>query len=86
LTVYKDVDMKPVLKGREIRRTRMEASEAKSLRFSHLIYISGGIKVVKVYTDKYGAGWIWDEKQKCFLKASVYLPMNAILKREDGEV
>lgn len=86
MTVYKDVNMKPVLSGRVARRTRLEAGDAKQLQFSHLVYLSGGLKVVKVYADKYGVGWIWDDRQQCYLRASIYLPLIQLIKRDDGDI
>jgi hypothetical protein len=64
----------------------MEAGEKASLKPSHLIYMPGGLKVVQVYADTNGVGWVWDEERSCYLRVSVYLPYIFLSKKEDGEL
>lgn len=86
MTIIAGINTKQIMDGRYERRTRMEAGEKSKLKFVSLIYVDGGLKVINLYADKNGVGWVWDEKQLCYVKASVYLPLIQLIKREDGDV
>jgi hypothetical protein len=86
VTTYTGINTKQLMDGRYERRTRMEAGDRSKLRFSSLIYVDGGLKVINLYADSKGVGWVWDDKQLCYVKASIYLPLIQLIKREDGDV
>jgi hypothetical protein len=86
LTVIAGIDIKQLMNGRYERRLRMEAGEKNKLTFKGLIYVGGGLKIINLFADNAGVGWVWDEKQQCYLKASVYLPLMQLIKREDGDI
>lgn len=86
MTTYTGINTKQIMNGRYERRTRMEAGDKGKLTFKGLVYVDGGLKVINLYADKAGVGWVWDETQLCYVKASIYLPLIQLIKREDGDV
>lgn len=86
MVVISGINTKQLMGGRYERRMRMEAGEQNKLTFKGLVYVDGGLKVINLYADKAGVGWVWDEKQLCYMKASIYLPLIQLIKREDGDL